>query len=161
MSVTVIYGSDNGTTENIAKRIANKLQGKAVNISSATTADFEGADLLVLGSPTYGMGNLQPDWEDNLDKLQGANLQGRKVALFGLGDQSAYPDTYVDAMGLLYDEVVAKGATVVGATSTSGYDFTESLAKRDGKFVGLALDEESQSSKTDDRLEAWIGQIKG
>lgn len=159
MKVTVVYGSDNGTTRAVATKIATKLGGKALNITSAKAADFEDCDLLVLGAPTYGIGNLQTDWDDRLDVLKGANLSGKKVALFGLGDQASYPDTFVDAMGVLYDTVIEKGATVVGATPTSGYDFTASLAARDGKFVGLALDEDGQQGKSEQRITSWIAQL--
>ncbi|GHU04374.1 flavodoxin [Alphaproteobacteria bacterium] len=159
MSVTVIYGSDNGTTQDIANRIAKKLSGRVVNITAATKADFEGADLLILGSPTYGLGNLQPDWEDNLSKLKEANLSGKKIAIFGVGDQASYPDTFVDAIGLLYDEAIAKGANVVGSTETSGYDFSASMGVRDGKFVGLAIDMDNQGGKTNARIDAWVAQL--
>ena len=69
MSVNVIFGSDAGATRAVASRIAKRMQGRAVDIKSATAADFEGCSLLILGAPTYGFGDLQADWEANLDKL--------------------------------------------------------------------------------------------
>ena len=51
-------------------------------------------------------------------------------------------------MGILYDKVVACGGEVVGFTDTDGYDFSGSTAVRDGRFVGLALDEDTQSHLT-------------
>lgn len=160
MSVNVIFGSDAGATRGVASRIAKRVQGKAIDIATATQADFETCSLLILGSPTYGAGDLQTDWElGGLDKLGAANLAGKKVALFGTGDQVGYPDSFVDAMGLLYDQVVAKGAVVVGFTDTAGYDYTASKAERDGRFVGLALDEDGESSKTEKRITAWISQL--
>ncbi|CAH2603175.1 Flavodoxin [Rhodovastum atsumiense] len=156
MSVNVIFGSDGGATEAVASRIARRLQGRAIDIKAATPDDFENCSLLVLGSPTYGNGDLQSDWEAHLDKLTGANLVGRRVALFGTGDQVTYPDSFVDAMGILYDHVVNRGATVVGFTETKGYDYTASLAERDGRFVGLALDQDSQASRSEKRISAWI-----
>lgn len=160
MNVTVIYGSDSGATKALASRIASKVQGKALDIKSASVADFENCDLLILGSPTYGLGDLQCDWEDNLATLRDANLSSKKVALFGTGDQVSYPDSFVDAMGILYDHLVEKGAQVVGFTDTAGYDYSGSLAERDGKFVGLALDQDGQSSKSEGRINAWISQLK-
>lgn len=115
--------------------------------------------MLILGCPTYGFGDLHTDWEDNLSALEGANLENKTVALFGTGDQILYPDTFIDAVGILYDHVVAKGARVVGFTDTVGYDFSSSAALRDGRFVGLALDEDNQSSRTEGRIIAWIGQL--
>lgn len=159
MKVTVIYGSDNGNTRAAANQIATKLGGEAIDINKASTADFESSDLLVLGSPTYGFGDLQDDWDARIGVLKEANLLGKKVALFGLGDQITYVDTFADALGLLYDAVLERGAIVVGATATDGYDFSESHAVRDGRFVGLVLDDDNQGGETDERIARWVSQL--
>ncbi|MET3355792.1 MULTISPECIES: flavodoxin FldA [Xanthobacter] len=159
MIVTVIFGSDGGATKGVASKISKKCQGRSVDIKTATKADFENSDLLILGSPTYGDGTLQTDWEENIDKLRSANLKGRKVALFGTGDQESYPTSFVDAIGILYDEVTDLGAVVVGFTDTAGYDYVGSTAERDGQFVGLALDLDTQSGLTDKRVTAWLSKL--
>lgn len=159
MTVHVIYGSDSGRTRAAAGKIAAKLDGKVINVRDATTADFEGCDLLVLGSPTYDEGNLQADWVDGVDVLAASNLVGKKVALFGLGDQASYPDNFVDAIGTLYDAVIEKGAEVVGFTDTKGYEFEGSTAVRDGQFVGLVLDQDNQAGKSEKRIASWTSQI--
>ena len=159
MSVTVIFGSDQGCTRGVANRIAKKLNGKSLDIKQARPSDLEACQLLVLGCPTYGFGDLQSDWEENIGVLDEADLTGKKVALFGTGDQVNYPDSFIDAVGILYDRVVAKGAQVVGFTETAGYDFTGSAALRDGRFVGLALDEDNESGKSERRISAWISQL--
>ncbi|RMF69726.1 MAG: flavodoxin FldA, partial [Cyanobacteria bacterium J069] len=43
---------------------------------------------------------------------------------------------------------------------TDGYDFNESKAVRDGKFVGLAIDEDNQSDLTTERIQSWVAQLK-
>lgn len=159
MIVTVIFGSDGGATKGVASKISKKCQGRSVDIKTATKADFENSDLLILGSPTYSDGTLQTDWEENIDKLRTANLKGRKVALFGTGDQESYPTSFVDAIGILYDEVTDLGAVVVGFTDTAGYDYVGSTAERDGQFVGLALDLDTQSGLTDKRVTAWLSKL--
>ncbi|MGP9812205.1 flavodoxin FldA [Rhodopseudomonas sp. NSM] len=159
MSVNIIFGSDAGATKAVANRIAKHTNGRAIDIKAASVADFENCTLLILGSPTYGAGDLQTDWEAHLDKLQQARLTGKKVALFGTGDQVSYPDCFVDAMGVLYDLVTEQGATVVGFTPTAGYDHTGSRAERDGQFVGLPLDQDNQSSKTEKRITEWVGRL--
>lgn len=159
MNVKVIYGSDAGCTRAVASRIAKKINATALNITKASSEDMESADLLILGCPTYGLGDLQCDWEDRLNVLESADLSRSKVAIFGTGDQISYPDSFVDAIGILYDIVVNKGATVVGFTDPKGYDFSNSAALRDGQFVGLALDEDNQSSKTEGRITEWIAQL--
>lgn len=159
MRTNVIYGSDAGGTKVVATRIASAVKGRAVDIRKATLSDFEECDLLILGSPTYGLGELQCDWEDHADLIDAARLDGKAVALFGTGDQFTYPDTFVDAIGILYDRVAAKGARMVGATAVDGYDFVASAGVRDGRFVGLALDEDNQSELTQGRIAAWIKQL--
>lgn len=159
MNVTVIFGSDGGATKGVASKISKKCQGRSVDIKTATKADFEGCDLLILGSPTYGDGTLQTDWEENIEKLRTAKLGGKKVALFGTGDQATYPESFVDAMGILYDEVTELGAVVVGFTETAGYDYSNSTAERDGQFVGLALDQDGQSGMTEKRVTAWLSKL--
>ena len=159
MSVNVIFGSDGGATKGVASKIAKKAGGKAIDIKNATAADFENCQLLILGSPTYGNGTLQADWEENIEKLTSAKLKGKKVAIFGTGDQEGYPESFIDAVGILYDYVVEAGANVVGFTETAGYNYSGSAAERDGKFVGLALDQDTQSSKTDRRITEWISRL--
>ncbi len=160
MNVTVIFGSDAGVTKAVAARIAKRMGARLLDVQEARTADYEGCDLLILGSPTYGMGELQTDWDLHLSQLEGADLATRKVALFGTGDQMTYPDSFVDAMGILYDKVVSRGGEVIGFTDTVGYDFSGSTALRDGRFVGLALDEDTQSHLTNGRIDAWLEQLR-
>jgi flavodoxin I len=160
MSVTIIYGSDSGCTRDIAKKIAAKTKGKAIDIADAERVDMENCSLLILGCPTYADGELQTDWSAHIGTLEEAELADKRVAIFGTGDQVSFPDSFVDAIGILHDIVVRKGANVIGYTDPDGYDFSRSAALRDGKFVGLAIDEDSQSSKTEARVTAWLSQLK-
>ncbi|MBK1616256.1 flavodoxin [Rubrivivax gelatinosus] len=160
MSVTIIYGSDGGCTRKIANKIASKTGGRALDIKKAEVADFENASLLILGCPTYADGELQSDWLDHLDKLEQADLGRCRVAIFGTGDQVNYPGSFVDAIGILYDIAVERGAQLVGHTDPAGYDFSESAALRDGRFLGLAIDEDNQAGKTEARVTQWLATIR-
>lgn len=160
MSITIVFGSDGGTTRSTAKKIAARCNARVVSIRKAVASDFEQCSLLILACPTYGTGELQSDWADNLNKLEEANLSSKKVALLGLADQVSYPFSFADAIGILYDIVVEKGAEVVGFTSIEDYSYAESLAVRDGQFVGLVLDEDNQSQQSDKRIDAWLSAIK-
>jgi flavodoxin I len=160
MSVTIIYGSDGGCTRSLAKKIAAKTGGTAIDITDAEASDMENCSLLILGCPTYADGELQNDWSVNLGKLEEAQLANKRVAIFGTGDQVSFPDSFVDAIGILHDIVANKGADVIGYTDPAGYDFAKSAALRDGVFVGLAIDEDNQSSETEGRVTAWLSQLK-
>lgn len=159
MKTLVIYGSTTGTTEEVAQKIAEKLNAEAVNVADVTEDQIAEADNLVLGSSTWGAGELQDDWYDGIDKLKSANLKGKTIAIFGVGDSASYSDTFCGSMAGLYDAVKDSGAKIVGAVSTDGYTFDDSESVVNGKFVGLALDEENESDKTDERIDNWVKAI--
>ncbi|MGL4687478.1 MAG: flavodoxin, partial [Fusobacteriaceae bacterium] len=115
---------------------------------------------IILVSPSYGVGELQEDWEDILPELKAVDFKGKNVGIVGLGNQLAFGETYVGAMRVLYDAVTERGANVVGFTPTTGYSYQETEATIDGKFVGLALDEENQADETPLRIANWINEIK-
>lgn len=120
----------------------------------------QGYDCLLLGSSTWGAGDLQDDWYDFIGKLKNENLSGKLVGLFGCGDSGSYPDTFCDAMGHLYDDLSGTGCRFIGACDTAGYSFDSSEAVRDGKFVGLALDETNEDDRTAERIAAWVETLK-
>ena len=88
------------------------------------------------------------------------DVAGKKVALFAVGDSEGYSDSFCGALGKLYDAFSDKGANIIGAVSTEGYTFEESEGVRDGKFVGLAIDQDNQSDLTDERVEKWCDAIR-
>ena len=158
--IAVFYGSTTGTCETLAGQIAEKLGTSdvfsAADLDAAKIAEY---DVLVLGSSTWGDGELQDDWYDAVETLKKADLSGKKVALFGCGDSASYTDTFCSAMGIIYEAVA--GATVVGkGISTDGYSFSNSLAVVDGTWVGCALDEENESDQTAARIDAWVAKVK-
>ena len=102
---------------------------------------------------------MQDDWYDGLKVIQNADLSGKTVALFGCGDSESYPDTFVGGMSEIYNAVKQAGANVIGAIATDGYTFDDSESVVDGKFVGLALDEVNEDSKTDERIDNWVAEI--
>lgn len=166
-NIRILYGSTMGGTEAAAQILATSLNAEALPITAATVESFntgsgpgEALDLLLLGSSTWGYGELQEDWASALPLLEAADLTGVKVAVFGTGDQIGFSDTYVNAIATLADIAVARGATLIGQTSAAGYQHSASLADRDGVFVGLALDDLNEPEKTPERLSAWVEQLK-
>ncbi len=51
------------------------------------------------------------------------------------------------------------GATLVGQWATDSYEFCESLALEDGKFLGLGIDEVNQPELTAERVKHWVSQL--
>ncbi len=157
--VCVVYGSSMGNTEDAANKIAAALGiDDVLNIAQTDASTINGYDKIIFGSSTWGSGDLQDEWDSfDLDSIE---VSGKTIAIFGMGDSSSYSDTYCNAIGTLYEKFSSKGAKVVGAVSTDGYSFDSSTAVKDGKFVGLALDADNESDKTDERINAWVAQIK-
>lgn len=156
----VIYGSSTGTCQSIAESIADKLGVEAVDVANFTAELIGEYDNLLLGTSTWGAGELQDDWYDGVKTLKEANLTGKTVAVFGCGDAESYSDTFCGAMAEVYNAAKDAGATLVGEVSTDGYTFDDSEAVVDGKFVGLALDDVNEDDKTESRVDAWLKAIE-
>ncbi|MCR4823757.1 MAG: flavodoxin FldA [Bacteroidales bacterium] len=156
MSTVIYYGSTTGTCEDLANRIAAAIGGADVKNATEIGADAAGYDLILLGTSTWGDGDLQDDWYDAVETLRGLPLAGKKVAVFGVGDAESYPDTFCGGMKALFDAAREAGAEMVGCVDASGYHYTDSASVVDGKFVGLALDETNEADQTDDRIAAWV-----
>lgn len=155
----VVYGSSTGTCEAIAEQIATKLGCEAISVQDLTAQVVENHQNLILGTSTWGAGEMQDDWYGGLRVLQGADLKGKTIALFGCGDSQSYGDTFVGGIGELYNGIKDSGARFVGAVGTDGYTFDDSEAVVDGKFVGLPLDDVNEDDKTAGRIDAWIAEI--
>lgn len=164
MKIALIYGSTTGNTEDVAEKIQENLNGHEVqlfDVADASPAEGCVFDRIIMGIPTWDYGEIQSEWEDVWDELDDLDLSGKRIALFGLGDQIGYGDWFLDAMGLLHDKLVECGAEMVGYWPNEGYDFTASVALTPDKkqFVGLALDEDCQSELTDERVNKWCQQV--
>lgn len=160
----VFYGSTTGTTESVARMIANKLgisSGDVYDVSKLT-ADVAGSyEALILGTSTWGDGELQDDWYDGIKVLKGMDLSGKTVALFGCGDSASYSDTFCDGMGILFNELKNSGCRFIGTVPATDYTYSSSVAVTDdGCFVGLAIDDINESDKTEERITAWTETLK-
>ena len=161
--IGLFYGSQTGKTADVAETIQKELGEDVVDlhdIAGAQKEDIEGYEYLIIGSPTWNIGELQSDWEGFFPELDEIDFSGKKVAYFGVGDQNGYPDNFLDAMGILAEKIEERGATRIGDWPTSGYDFNESKAVENGKFIGLGIDEDNQSDMTEARIKTWVAQIK-
>merc|ERR1711937_42547 len=150
----------------IAEYVASAAGLEASDIADADDSAIGGDDSLIMGAPTWHPGaddqRSGTGWDDWLyENLPNIDVSGKKVAIFGCGDQASYSEYYCDAAGELYDQLTAAGATVFGATATDGYDHDDSKAIRDGKFIGLMCDEDNQYDLSEDRAKAWVEQLKG
>lgn len=162
----MVYGSSFGDTAAAAQRIADLLRrrlGQEVPCIDVADVDLErlrGLDLLVAGTSTWHGGEPQDDWAEALPRVAALDWSGTCVALFGLGDQVGYADTFVDALADLADAFEAGGARRVGDWPATGYVHTRSRAERSGSFVGLALDVEQPSEHGERWCDAVLAEVR-
>ena len=169
--VGIFFGTDTGSTRLIAKMIAKKLgdsiASKPLNVNRINVEDMLSYEALILGTPTYGEGQVPGkstkvaagSWEEFLPQLKEKDLSGKVVAIYGLGDQEKYSERFCDGLYQLYSRLVQCGANIVGDWSTEGYNFEKSESVVNGKFVGLVLDQSNQRLLTEERVDAWLEQI--
>lgn len=164
MKIGLFYGSSTCYTEMAAEKIRDILGEELVELHDLKEVDpqrMEEYSILILGIPTWDFGELQEDWEAVWPRLGELNLQGKIVALYGLGDQLGYGEWFLDALGMLHDRLAPGGVRFIGYWPIEGYEFTspKPLAADGRRFVGLALDEVNQYDMSDKRLEQWCEQI--
>ena len=161
--IGLFYGTATAKTAAVAQKIKEAFGGDIINIIPVEQSDekeFNAYDYIIAGSSTWFDGELPTYWDETLPELTGLDLTGKKVALFGLGDQKKYPDNFADGVGILADAFTSCGATLVGETSSDDYFFNASKALKNGKLLGLVLDLENQPDQTDKRIERWVKQLK-
>ncbi|MFT5806997.1 MAG: flavodoxin II [Moritella dasanensis] len=164
MKIGLYYGSTTFYTTIAAEKIQAEIGAELVDLHDIKDngfADIENYDVVIFGISTWDYGELQEDWGDLWSDIAGINLAGKTVALFGLGDQVNYSEWYLDAMGMLFDELQGKGIHFIGQWPNQGYEFVASkaLTEDESQFFGLALDEDSQYDQTDERIATWTLQV--
>ncbi len=170
--IGIFFGTETGTTRLIAKKIykllGDEIAAKPVNVNRITPDELLQYDALILGTPSYGVGDipglsagcLERNWEEFLAQLDTPDLSGKRIAFFGLGAQERYSDRFASSLMALYTRFKGWGAEMIGDWSAEGYTFDHSASVVDGRFVGLVIDQRTQGMHTDERLRQWIEQVK-
>jgi len=162
-AVGIFFATQTGNTETVAGTIAEQAGVDAVDIGEleGDLADYDG---LIVGCPTWNTGADEyrsgTAWDDILDDIKGTDLAGKPVAVFGCGDSQGYGDNFCDGIEELHETFAAAGAKMMGYVDASAYQHEESKSVRDGKFLGLPLDQDNEDDMTEGRIESWIAQIK-
>lgn len=160
--IGIFYGSTEGNTEEIVKKIQKSMNNAILHrVDKAIADDLANYDILIFATSTWNIGRLQEDWEVFIDILDEADFHGKRVAFIGVGDSECYRDTFVDGIGMIYERIANSGAGFFGAWPAEGYSFEASRGMVNGKFLGLVIDEDNEPEKTDARIAAWTKQIKG
>lgn len=165
--IGLFYGSNTGNTEAVAYQMKEAFDAvlpdavEVHNIGASNKEKILSYDYLIFGIPTWNTGELQDDWDAFFPNFKEMNMKGKKVAIFGLGDQNGYGYNFLDAVGILADAVMACEAELWGLWSNKRYEYNESRAEvAKTHFLGLGIDEEGQGEKTAERIKAWVDEVK-
>lgn len=173
--IGMFFGTETGTTRLIAKKMQKQLGDdfcdKPVNVNRITPDDMLKYDALILGTPSYGIGEIpgkgassgcfEPNWEEFLALLPAdVNFSGKRIAFFGLGAQERYADRFCSSLFALVEKFKGWGAEIVGDWPTDGYTYDHSAAEVDGRFIGLLIDQRTQGMFTGERITTWLAQVK-
>jgi len=160
-SVGIFFASTSGRTESVADRIARHLtplRPEMHRIESSQPVDLLRFDVLILGSPTYGRGQMHHEWLSWKDHVARIDLSEKAVGLFVLGDQRFHGRTFAGAVDHLCDLVQSTGTRPRAQWPTDGYH-APGLEQRAAPFPGLVVDEINQRRSTEQRVQRWCAQF--
>ncbi len=164
--IGLFYGSNTGTTEAVAyemKEAFDEVMPDSIevhNIGASTPETILKYNYLIFGIPTWNTGELQDDWDAFLPNFETLNLEGKKLAIFGLGDQNGYGFNFLDAVGILAHAAMYAGAELWGLWPDKDYEYEASKATIEDHFLGLGIDEDGQDEKTSERIRAWVDEVR-
>ncbi len=162
--IAMVYVSRTGKTESVARRIRDEIGAERVNLKSlreTTLAEMLGHEVLILGTPTYGMGDLDYRWVKFLEQAPPDAFAGKTVALFALGDQVYHGDTFAGSLKKFASYLRRLGADLVGRWPNEGYRYVYAPAlEADNSFPGLVVDEITQADQTAERVRRWTELLK-
>ena len=166
--IGLFFGPLKGSVHRVAEKVKTALgeqNVEMISVNDASVADLEKFDQIIFGISTVGKETWDSnysnnDWSKFFPNISKVDYSGKTVAIFGLGDHVTYSSHFVNAIGVLAKELLKNGATIVGEVDPSGYEFDESEAVVEGKFIGLPIDEDFEPELTDERVANWVNTLK-
>lgn len=122
--VIILYGSTTGNTEQLARFIESTL-GEYVgltltmkNVADVGVEEVLEYDIILLGSSTWGDGELQDDFVDFYEQMKALDLTSKTAAAFGTGDSSW--EHFCGAVDMLEERLIKCGADVIKGFKVDG-----------------------------------------
>ena len=143
--IGIFWGSstDNTTTATEFMKEYLEMNDHEVEIHNIADTDLEKIleyDNIIIGCPTWHIGELQEDWDSVFADYEKLDFKGKTAAFFGCGDQIGYPGNFLDAIGMLAKPFMKNGGNLIGRCSRDPYQFTGSVALDGDELLGLGLD---------------------
>tara|TARA_B100000945_G_C20424198_1_gene619501 strand:- start:1385 stop:1897 length:513 start_codon:yes stop_codon:yes gene_type:complete len=162
--IGLFYGSSTDNTKIAAEYIYEYIKNEGHEIECHNIEDVDVEDMLkydniIIGCPTWHIGELQEDWDSvflDYEKLDFSNKVG---AFFGCGDQIGYPDNFLDAIGILAKPFIKNGGEVIGKCARDEYEFSDSVALEGDDLLGLGLDYDNDEDKCEGQMIMWMEDI--
>lgn len=164
-SIGIFYATISKRTERVAQEIAEGLLLDPFDVHNIIDLDdleiLTEYSILILGTPTYGKGDVHYIWKEILKEMTKLDLKEKKTALFCLGDQKHHAPTFAGGLIKMYDQLKQQGCTIIGHCDAAKYDFKTSSSVIEGNlFPGLVLDEVNEAHLTQERIDTWIQQLR-
>ena len=100
----VFYGSSTGNTQTVANWVGEALSAAGVEtglLGVAKAGSSKISDLVVMGPSTWGVGEIQEGFTAFYDSMTAAGFGGKRVAVFGFGDNGMFPDNFCEAVDMI------------------------------------------------------------
>lgn len=109
--IGIFFGTSTGSTEEAAYLIAEEFGSNVAagpfeidEVVGSVASVFNSYDALIVGTPTWNTGadteRSGTGWDEvYYGEMEDLDIAGKKVAVFGLGDQISYSENYADASG--------------------------------------------------------------
>tara|TARA_A100001011_G_scaffold202380_1_gene210760 strand:+ start:127 stop:642 length:516 start_codon:yes stop_codon:yes gene_type:complete len=163
--IGLFWGSNTGNQEEATNFLTDYMKSEGYEIELYNIAETPPAKMLdykklIIGCPTWHIGELQDDWDTIYEEYKKLDFTNITAAFFGCGDQVGYSDNFLDALGLLAKPFKENGGKLIGRWPTEGYEFDNSLALDGDEFLGLGLDNDNEEELTEERLIIWAELIR-
>ncbi|TSB45587.1 flavodoxin [Alkalicoccobacillus porphyridii] len=114
--IVLVFASMSGNTEDIADLITGKLRDKGFEVDLEEMEDYDPENLaeydgIVLGSYTWGDGDLPYEADDFYEALGDVDLSAKPAAVFGSGD-TVYPE-FCEAVHIFERKLTECGTNLV------------------------------------------------
>ena len=164
--IGIFWGSSTDNTTTATEFMKDYLemndhQVEILNIADEDVDKILEFDNIIIGCPTWHIGELQEDWDSVFLDYEKLDFSGKTAAFFGCGDQVGYPGNFLDAIGMLAKPFIQNGGKLVGKCSRENYEFLGSKAlDTDDKLLGLGLDYDNDDEETcEDFMIMWLEDI--